>query len=77
MHKFHNFLATQILREINVREFKSAKSVVFDFDDVLPFLRTEFLPKKFRAIKTAKMTVFKILECIKSISRKISVKGKF
>ena len=50
MWKFHDFSITQILREINFGDFKSAKSAIlthlealkFDFNEFLHFLKAEF-----------------------------------
>ena len=47
--KFHNFAITQILREINFDDSKSAKSAIlthleilnFEFDEFLTFLKAE------------------------------------
>ena len=47
--KFHDFQITQILREINFRDSRSAKFAIktlleapnFDFDDYLHFMKTE------------------------------------
>ena len=50
MWKFHDFSITQILREINLGDFRSAKSAIlthlealkFDFNEFLHFLKAEF-----------------------------------
>ena len=36
--KFDNFAITQILREINFEEFRSAKSAIFAFSEALMFV---------------------------------------
>ena len=78
--KFLKFPATQILREINFRDFRSEntailtflKSLKFDFNEFLHYLRAGFDQKsKFRASKTAKMAIFETLKWQKMISRKI------
>ena len=50
MWKFHDFSITQIVREINFREFRHAKSAIstrlealnFDFHEFLHFLNPDF-----------------------------------
>ena len=63
MWKFHDFSITQILREINLGDYRSAKSAVLthleapnsDFYEFLHFLKAEIYQiAQFRAPKIAK-----------------------
>ena len=72
MWKFQDFPITQILREINFEDFKSAKSAIlthlealnFDFYEFLLFLNAE-------QDSMTKWAVFALLESLKLISHKI------
>ena len=63
--KFHDFSITQILREINFGEFRSAKSAIwtdlealnFDFYAFLHILEAKFLPNWQNSEKMAKTAV--------------------
>ena len=66
MWKFHDFTVTQILREINFRDYRSVKSanfviseaLNFDFYEFLHFLKIEiYKNNQFRALKIAKTAV--------------------
>ena len=68
MWKFHNFSITQILREINVEDFSSAKLAIlthleplnFDFYGFLHFLKAKIYQKtKPRALEIAKNSSFR------------------
>ena len=83
--KLHNFSVTQILREFNFRDFRSAKSAVsthleafkLDFYELLHFLKTGiYLNKKSKAPKIAKMALFVLSDPPKLVSRKIRVAEK-
>ena len=78
--KFHNFSITQILREINFGDSRSAKSAVFvilesefsSFGQFQPSKNAKIhKDSKFRTSKFAKMAHFALLESPKLISRKI------
>ena len=80
MWKFHEFSITQILREINCRDFKSVKLAIlthlealnFDFYGFLHFLKLKMTKlTEFRAPKMAKKAVLELLDSQKLISRKI------
>ena len=80
--KFQDFSITQILREINLWESRSVKSVIlthfealnFDFYAFLYLLKAEIRQKwKFSATNCVKMTNFTLLEFPKLVSRKIRV----
>ena len=80
MWKFHDFSITQILREINFGDSKSAKSAIlthlealnYDFIEFLHFWEAEIdQNNKFRAPKIAKKGSFKTYRIPKLISRKI------
>ena len=82
MWKFDDFSITQILREINFGNSRSAKSVIlahlgilnFAFYEILHFLKTEFIKlEKVRAPIMAKIADFALLEFPKLISREICV----
>jgi len=75
--RFQNFSITQILREINFRDFRNAKSAILphlealDFD-FYAFLKVELTKlAKFGALKMAKTSVFEPLDWPKLISRNI------
>ena len=57
----------QILREINFQgSRRSKKTLNFDFDNFMQFLRAEIFPKtKFRASEITKMVVLKTPEILK------------
>ena len=80
MWKFHRFSITQILREINFGDSRSAKSAVFvilesefsSFGQFQSSKRAKHHKKvKFRASKCVKVADFALLESTKLISRKI------
>ena len=80
MWKFHDFSITQILREINFGDFKSAKSAIlthlealkFDFNEFLHFLKAEFYQiNQIQSSKNAKMAIFRTSRIPNLISRKI------
>ena len=73
MWKFQNFTVTQILREINFGDSKSAKSAIlthleapnFDFHGVLHFLKAEIHQMtKLRTPKMAKTAILTHLEAL-------------
>ena len=78
MWKFHDFSITQILREINFKDPRSAKSAIvthlealnFNFHEFLHFLKGEnYQITKFRALKMAKMTFLEFLESQKLMEK--------
>ena len=80
MGKLNDFSITQILREFNFGDSRSAKSVILthleamklDFCELLHFLEAEnYKLIIFRAPKIAKTAVFELLQPPKLISRKI------
>ena len=86
MSKVHEFSITQILRETNFGDFRSAKSAIsthlealnFDFNQFLNFVKAENDQKtKFRAFKNVKMAFLVFLRYQKLISRKIGMTEKF
>ena len=70
--KFHDFSITQILREINFVDSRSAKSAILTHLEALNFDIYQFL-HLFKAViyQLAKMAVFALVETTKLISRKI------
>ena len=80
--KFHDFCITQILREINFEESRSAKSAILTHSRLrililmhfCTFWRLQFTKwTKFTALKVAKTAIFALSESSKLISRKIWV----
>ena len=78
--KFHDFSITQILREINFRDSKSAKCTIstqlaalnFDFYQFLHFLKAEIEQvNKHQSPKNCKTAVLGLLDSPNLISRKI------
>ena len=78
--KFHDFSITQILREINFGDSRSAKSAIlthlealnFDFNEFLHFLKAEFYQiNQIQSSKNVKMAIFRISRIPNLISRKI------
>ena len=70
MWKFHDFSITQILREINSRNSRRTKSVIFAILEALNFDFQEFL-YFLKAENYQKMADFEVLDLQKLISRKI------
>ena len=69
--KFHDFSITQILREINFRDSKSAKCTI---STQLAALNFDFFFFKFYTLtipKISKTAVLELLEPLRLISRKI------
>ena len=80
MWNFHDFLISQILREINFGGSRSAKSAIitylqalnFDFHGFLHFLKAEIYQiNQIQSQKVAKTTLLQPLNFPKLISRKI------
>ena len=78
--KFQDFRITEIFREINFEDSRSAKSAIlthleslnFYFCEFLHFLKAEIQPNpNFRAPEMAKMAFLELLDSPKLISRKI------
>ena len=82
--KYHDFSATQILREIIFKDSRSSNlpslqfwTFNFGFDEFLLNLRAEMYPQsKFRVSKMVKMALFDASNWPKSNSRKIRVPEK-
>ena len=64
--EIHDFSITQILREINFEECRSAKSVISTHLEALNFVNQQN-----SAPKAAKMAVSELLDSPKLVSRKI------
>ena len=64
--KFHDFLITQILREINFGGSRNTKSAILTHLEALNFHFYEFLP-----LKSQKKTILDLLDSPKLISRNI------
>ena len=73
MWKFHDYFATQILREIIFGHFEASKTAIltvcaalnFEFLVIFDIIRCEFFPKiKIKASKTVKMVVFDLLKSV-------------
>ena len=82
MWKIHEFFITQILRETNFGDFRSAKLAIsthlealnFDFHQFLNFVKAENDQKtKFRVFKIVKMAFLVFQRYQKFISRKIGM----
>ena len=81
MWKFQDFCITQILREINLEDSRSAKTAFLailranNFVHLVNFslkkVKKTHKPSKLRASKCVKMADFALLEVPKMISRKI------
>ena len=79
MWKFHDFSITQILREINFEDFRSAKSAIlansealnFDLLSIFALFECYILPKEQNSV--AKTADFALLKSSKLISHKIKV----
>ena len=77
MWKFHDFYITHILREINLGDFKSAKSAIlthleplnFDFHECLHIMKVAIY--QLNKIHSPKMAVLELLDSPNMISRKI------
>ena len=79
MGKFHDFSITQILREINLGDCRSAKSAIskysealnLDFYKFFHFLMAEMYQINSEPLKMAKRVILELLESPTLISRKI------